>query len=325
MLKKILLLTVFVSYFLFPIIVFAANVGFVPSTGLWFSRTSFLPGETISVYTVIFNNDYYGLDGTVVFYDNNNVIGAVSVKNLSEESAKQLKVLWQPVAGEHALSARFTSATVVDSEGNRTNLDLASINGVTGAPLEVGSSTAVSADNTVVPQETGSVASGNAASSTAIGATDVMVANVNGKLIITPPGALESGSSVGGSVADAIHSAVSSIGDIFAKNHLVLGQVNSSTAIVTSTVGSLADAYGSTKDTVEAGKNFYQKADEAWKTMSVYLVKAGPVFNKIKAGWLWFTDGNDPTRVMVIVGIFVVVFIIAVVRRRHRRRKKIFG
>src|SRR6266403_819509 len=99
--RKILVTVFAASCLLLPSTAFMATVGFVPSTGVWFSTSTFDPNQSIKVYTVVVNNDYASLDGTVGFYDNDKLIGSTSFKSLAKESAQQLSINWVPSQGDH--------------------------------------------------------------------------------------------------------------------------------------------------------------------------------------------------------------------------------
>lgn len=109
----------------------AATVGFVPSSGIWFSKTEIKPGESIRVYTVVVNNNYPSLSGTVTFYDNGEKIDSVEVKSLTKESVQQVRVLWEPAEGAHVVSAKLTRAVATNADGKQETLDLSSQGTVT--------------------------------------------------------------------------------------------------------------------------------------------------------------------------------------------------
>src|SRR5260221_4722000 len=95
------------ALFFLPAVALAAGAGLVPSSGIWFSSTTLTPGTLVRVYTVVVNDQYFALDGTVGFYDNGALIDTVQFKALDKQSALQLKVLWQPTAGTHSVTAAF--------------------------------------------------------------------------------------------------------------------------------------------------------------------------------------------------------------------------
>lgn len=305
------------SIFIFaPHFVAANSVGFVPSTGLWFSRNEFLPKETIRIYTVVINNDYYSLDGTVAFYDNGTEIDRVDVKGLAKESVKQIRVFWEPTEGEHAVSAQFIKAVATDEKGNKQTLDIQTINSVAGAPLKMGVNTVVptpiiittssattlgSSTIKVTPLNVSSVIT----STTLFGSqTEVVVRKEGEKLVLEP--ALESNNSASeGSISGS---------DIFAKNREILDKAAQVAGTITTTADKLNKAYTGTKEAIEKGKGYWSGAKEQWG-------KAAPYFDKALPSWKAITHDNDPRYIAGIVGGAVVVwYIIRWRMRRHRRR-----
>src|SRR3989344_5824872 len=80
--------------------VFAAPAGFVPASGVWFSQDVFFVGDTVKIQTVVVNNSYERLEGSVGFYDNSTLIGSVPV-SIALDEAKQVSLPWQPAEGDH--------------------------------------------------------------------------------------------------------------------------------------------------------------------------------------------------------------------------------
>lgn len=101
----------------------ATEVGFVPSSGIWFSKQSIAPGESIKVYAVIINNAYPLVQATVAFYDNGDEAGTIEVNNLEQEQARELWIKWTPHPGSHKVTARFTHAAIIGLDGTKKILD----------------------------------------------------------------------------------------------------------------------------------------------------------------------------------------------------------
>lgn len=124
--------------------------GFVPNTPIWYAPAAFAPGDVIRVYTVVVNNDYARLSGTVAFYANSVEVNRVSFADLRREEAEELKVYWQPEPGDYMLRAAFLSAVVVDDAGvtrildpNDLNTASASFYGGIGQVVATGAQTQV--------------------------------------------------------------------------------------------------------------------------------------------------------------------------------------
>lgn len=106
----------------------ATEVGFVPSSGIWFSKQTIAPGGTVKIYAVIVNNAYSAVRANIAFYDNGDEIGIIKVEKLEKERAHELWMQWTPHPGSHKIAARFIHAAVVGADGKETVLDPAEIN-----------------------------------------------------------------------------------------------------------------------------------------------------------------------------------------------------
>ena len=74
--KHFLILIGSTAIFIFaPFGVRAADISFVPLTGIWFSSQSVIPGNTIKIYTVVINNVYPTVNVEIAFYDNGDELG----------------------------------------------------------------------------------------------------------------------------------------------------------------------------------------------------------------------------------------------------------
>lgn len=276
---------------LVPVAAFAAQVGFVPSTGVWFSRTDLKPGEMVHVYTVVVNNVYHELNGTVAFYDNDSVIGFAEFTGLKKDEAKQLRAAWEPDEGNHRISARFTRAEAVDEAGKKTALSLEAIVGTTGQPLVLA--------NGATPE---------------IGSTSLSVKQENDRLLITPALIIEEKNNdlVGQKKEGASSTLATSIEEFFSKNNALLNKAQSVAGTITSTAGKLEQAIAGTKIWIEEGGKLYETGKE----------KAGfikPVADQVYKGWLVVTGDNDSKRIGVIIVVFLLSwFLIRRLRRRQR-------
>ena len=291
----------FLIIFLLPSSVYAAGVGFVPSTGIWFSRTSFVPHETVRVYSVIINNDYYALEGQVGFYDNGEIIDTVEIKNLFKESAQQIRVFWEPTEGEHTLGARFIKAVAIDEKGKRQELDVGQINSFTGAPLTIGDTKIVPGAVTFPTPQTEFSSSTLAVNTSTerlaiLGTTRVLVKKEGDTLTLVAPGRKETTSAFG--IASNI---AASAQNIFQKNREILAQAEQVANTITSTAGKIEAVYSQTKSTFDKGKEYYAKGQEYWNKAVPYVEKVEPIWNTV-------SDHNNPKRVVIIVGGVVVLW-----------------
>ena len=301
----------FMVSLLLPVVALAANVGFVPSTGIWFSKTELVPHEMVRVYTAIFNNDYYSLSGTVVFYDNSSIIDTVQVKNVPKETAQQLKVLWEPTEGAHAISARFTKAVATDVNGVTQVLSLNTINDATGAPLKIG----VNLVEPTVTSQSNKISTSSP--EVVVGATQVEITKVNNKLVLNAK-TVDQASTQPMSDTSVAESAgrngqtTTSVDDIFSKNREILEKSGQLVIAVSSTAGKVSAAYDSTKSAIATGQSWYDKGAETWQKVDPYFQQAKPIWNKI-------SNNNEPKRIAIIVGGLIIgCYILKFAFRRRR-------
>ncbi len=106
---------------LFPYSVFAASIGFAPSSGVGFSTEPIFTHTTVKTYTVIVNNVYQKLTATIAFYNDGQEFARITADVLQEE-ARRVSVVWQPTEGTHIIGAKFVAATAIDVDGSTRQL-----------------------------------------------------------------------------------------------------------------------------------------------------------------------------------------------------------
>lgn len=79
------------------------NAGFAPGN-IWFSQNDFAPGDTVKVYTILWNGGKETITGEVVFYDNADVIARVAF-SLSSLGTKIASADWKISDGYHKVYA----------------------------------------------------------------------------------------------------------------------------------------------------------------------------------------------------------------------------
>lgn len=99
------------------------NVGFVPSN-IWYSKDSFFAGETIRVYTVIFNGSEYDIEGTVQFFDNGTPINKAAFTVQKGGKVEDVSVEYVTKEGNHIITARIVDASVLEKNGKKKLLSL---------------------------------------------------------------------------------------------------------------------------------------------------------------------------------------------------------
>ncbi len=87
------------------------NAGFIPDT-LWLSKDQTLAGETITIYTAVWNSSPEDISGSVIFYDNDTKLATIPFILSGNGSTKVLSTQWKVSAGNHKLYA-----TVSESKG----------------------------------------------------------------------------------------------------------------------------------------------------------------------------------------------------------------
>jgi len=85
------------------------NAGIIPAN-IWFSRSPFFAGETVRIYTVIFNASGQDLNGIITFYSNDNPIGDVAF-GVAEGRTQDIWLDWEAVWGQQEIQAKITAAS----------------------------------------------------------------------------------------------------------------------------------------------------------------------------------------------------------------------
>jgi hypothetical protein len=107
------LFTLILFYIAFASFVYAEvpiNTGFIPGQ-IWYSKEPLIEGDTVKVYTAIWNGDDNSLSAKVTFYDKNVVLGTRDIIIPSGEM-KDVSVSWQVTAGDHSISAKIVSSNI---------------------------------------------------------------------------------------------------------------------------------------------------------------------------------------------------------------------
>lgn len=105
-----------------PVFAASQGLGFVTSSGIWFSKNVFFDGDTVRVMTVVVNNTYATLTGTLGFFDNETTIAEVSF-SLGFEEAKQISANWSPRVGQRTVHARFLTLVGKKTDGTTIQLN----------------------------------------------------------------------------------------------------------------------------------------------------------------------------------------------------------
>lgn len=117
-------------YFIFLVFIFSVFVplkysmgattttGFIPGQ-IWYSKDPFVEGDTVKVYTALWNNGTSSLSAKVEFYDKNVILGSrdVTVPSLQ---VQEVYVSWKVTSGDHLISAKIISPSVTVSGKKQT-------------------------------------------------------------------------------------------------------------------------------------------------------------------------------------------------------------
>ena len=107
------------KHLLIPILVFVLSANFVfaevPTTtgfipgSIWYSHEPLVEGDTVKIYTAVWNADDKPLSAKVEFYDKNVVLGTRDVV-VDKSSLKDVSISWKVTSGDHTISAKIISS-----------------------------------------------------------------------------------------------------------------------------------------------------------------------------------------------------------------------
>jgi len=121
MIKKFLVI-VFVLVFLLVTQAFAeSNSGFIPGQ-IWYSNENLIEGQTVNVYTAVWNGEKNPMSAKVEFYDKNVILGSRDIV-VNPLEIKEVFVPWKITGGDHLISAKITSSSTVIS-GKKESITL---------------------------------------------------------------------------------------------------------------------------------------------------------------------------------------------------------
>ncbi len=83
-----------------------SGTGFISDT-VWLSEEDLVIGESVSIYTAIFNNSSSALEGSVTFFDEDVVLG-VKTFSIPENSVRDVRQSWIVTSGSHGLYANLS-------------------------------------------------------------------------------------------------------------------------------------------------------------------------------------------------------------------------
>ncbi len=114
-------LYIFIVIYIFSFIKVNAETvgtaGFIPGQ-IWYSSESLTEGDTVKIYTAVWNRDSKSLSAHVDFYDKNVVLGSRDIVVLAGE-LKDVSISWKITSGEHSISAKITSSILIDKSNKK--------------------------------------------------------------------------------------------------------------------------------------------------------------------------------------------------------------
>lgn len=78
---------------------------------IWYSQNSFTEGETVKIYTAVWNGNDSSLSAKVEFYDKNVILGTRDIV-VSPDELKEVSVSWKITSGDHLISAKIISSSL---------------------------------------------------------------------------------------------------------------------------------------------------------------------------------------------------------------------
>lgn len=108
-------ITIIFSFLIFhtALAVDTSNTGFIPGQ-IWYSVDPLVEGDTVKVYTAVWNGDANPLSANVEFYDKNVILGTRSI-SVSAESIQNISINWKVTAGDHVISAKILGPKISES------------------------------------------------------------------------------------------------------------------------------------------------------------------------------------------------------------------
>lgn len=96
---------------LFPATLFAeAAPAGIPAGALWFSKEPIFAGETISIFTVVYNSTNYTLSGTAALRDGTTTISKKEFTVPGNGAVNTIVFPWEVTPGNHAFSVAITQS-----------------------------------------------------------------------------------------------------------------------------------------------------------------------------------------------------------------------
>jgi hypothetical protein len=87
--------------------------GIIPGQ-IWYSKSPILEGDTVKIYTAVWNNTTSSLSAKIEFYDKNVILGSKDIV-VPASQLKEVSVSWKVTSGDHSISAKMISGSTTVS------------------------------------------------------------------------------------------------------------------------------------------------------------------------------------------------------------------
>ncbi|MEI6660206.1 MAG: hypothetical protein WCK91_02165 [bacterium] len=111
MFRRYLLAIIFVFFFSSQIVLASSVIsGFIPGQ-IWYSKDALVGGDTVRVYTAVWNGESSPLTVHVEFYDKTVILGSRDV-SVPATTLSEVSISWKVTEGDHVISAKITSSSL---------------------------------------------------------------------------------------------------------------------------------------------------------------------------------------------------------------------
>ncbi len=98
------------------------STGFL-SSQIWYSKNELVEGETVKIYTAVWNGNDKPLSVKVEFYDRNVILGTRDVV-VPVETLEDVSISWKVTSGDHYFSAKILSSVLNIDNSKKENVVL---------------------------------------------------------------------------------------------------------------------------------------------------------------------------------------------------------
>jgi hypothetical protein len=95
---------------LFPSVA-VASIGFIQGN-IWYSKDPFFDGDSVRIYSGVFNNTPGDIVGSVSFFDNGSLLHVADFSVTGGGHLREVWADWQASAGKHTITAQITKAVI---------------------------------------------------------------------------------------------------------------------------------------------------------------------------------------------------------------------